>query len=115
MNRQTIMCDPAFAAAMGPAFGPDATEGLKAISIPDHVETSTGALNLCNRAPEGGSVFAVFNGLPLTRGVRMFLDHAGARLPCTISAEPAEPPAGARIDTAWLALRDRACPGPLTA
>lgn len=64
--------------AMGPAFGEVSPEELRAISIPDTVETAIGTLEFFDGVPTDATIATVYDNFDRMRGLQVFLDNIGA-------------------------------------
>jgi hypothetical protein len=64
--------------AMGPAFAEVSPEELRAISIPDTVETAIGTLEFFDGVPTDATIATVYDNFDRMRGLQVFLDNIGA-------------------------------------
>ncbi len=78
MNRLTALSVLACTVAMGPAFAEVSPAELKAISIPDKVDTAIGTLEFFDGVPTDATISKVYDNLDRMRGMQVFLDNIGA-------------------------------------
>jgi hypothetical protein len=64
--------------AMGPAFAEVSPEELRAISIPDTVETAIGTLEFFDGVPTDATIATVYDNFDRMRGLQVFLGNIGA-------------------------------------
>jgi hypothetical protein len=64
--------------AMGPAFAEVSPEELRAISIPDTIETAIGTLEFFDGVPTDATIATVYDNFDRMRGLQVFLGNIGA-------------------------------------